>query len=147
MSGLAVALAVLGGLCGSVQVAVMGRFGGRVGVLEALAFSTGVQLAVSLLVLVAARGGGIGGLRHVGSTPAWMWIGGLMGFTVVTSITFAQPRIGATAVIGILIAGQLVMGALIDRFGLFGVDQIAISPARAAGILLLGIGAALSLVR
>lgn len=147
MSGLAVALAVLGGLCGSVQVAVMGRFGGRVGVLEALAFSTGIQLAVSLLVLVAARGGGIGGLRHVGSTPAWMWIGGLMGFTVVTSITFAQPRIGATAVIGILIAGQLVMGAAIDRFGLFGVDQIAISPVRAAGILLLGIGAALSLVR
>jgi transporter family-2 protein len=125
----------------------MGRFGGRVGVLEALAFSTGIQLAVSLVVLITARGGGIGGLRHVGSTPAWMWIGGLMGFTVVTSITFAQPRIGATAVIGILIAGQLVMGALIDRFGLFGVDQIAISPARAAGILLLGIGAALSLVR
>jgi transporter family-2 protein len=147
LSGLAVALAVLGGLAGSVQVAVMGRFGGRVGVLEALAFSTGIQLAVSLLVLVAARGGGIGGLRHVGNTPAWMWIGGLMGFTVVTSITFAQPRIGATAVIGILIAGQLVMGAMIDRFGLFGVDQIAISPARAAGILLLGIGAALSLVR
>jgi transporter family-2 protein len=137
LSGLAVALAVLGGICGSVQVAVMGRFGGRVGILEALAFSTGIQLAVSLLVLVTARGGGIGGLRHVGSTPAWMWIGGLMGFTVVTSITFAQPRIGATAVIGILIAGQLVMGALIDRFGLFGVDQIAISPARAAGILLL----------
>jgi transporter family-2 protein len=124
----------------------MGRFGGRVGVLEALAFSTAIQLVVSLAVLVAARGG-IGGLRHIGTTPAWMWIGGLMGFTVVTSITFAQPRIGATAVIGILIAGQLVMGAVIDRFGLFGVDQIGISPARAVGIGLLGIGAALSLVR
>jgi transporter family-2 protein len=146
VSGLAILLAVLGGLCGSVQVAVMGRFGGRVGVLEALAFSTAIQLVVSLVVLVAARGG-IGGLRHVGSTPAWMWIGGLMGFTVVTSITFAQPRIGATAVIGILIAGQLVMGAVIDRFGLFGVEQIGISPARAVGIGLLGIGAALSLVR
>jgi transporter family-2 protein len=147
LSSLAVALAVLGGLAGSVQVAVMGRFGGRVGVMEALAFSTAIQLVVSIAVLLAIRGGGIGGLRHVASTPAWMWIGGLMGFTVVTSITFAQPRIGATAVIGILIAGQLVMGALIDRFGLFGVDQIAISPARLAGIVLLGIGAALSLVR
>jgi transporter family-2 protein len=146
VSGLAVLLAVLGGLCGSVQVAVMGRFGGRVGVLEALAFSTAIQLVVSVAVLLAARGG-IGGLRHVGATPAWMWIGGLMGFTVVTSITFAQPRLGATAVIGILIAGQLVMGAVIDRFGLFGVEQIGISPARALGIGLLGIGAALSLVR
>ena len=119
----------------------------RGGVLEALAFSTGIQLVLAFLVLLVVRGGGIGGLRHVGNTPAWMWIGGLMGFTVVTSITFAQPRIGATAVIGILIAGQLVMGAVIDRFGLFGVEQIGISPARAAGIALLGIGAALSLVR
>jgi len=146
VSGLAVLLAVLGGLCGSVQVAVMGRFGGRIGVLEALAFSTAIQLVISVAVMLAARGG-VGGLRHLGSTPVWMWIGGLMGFTVVTSITFAQPRIGATAVIGILIAGQLVMGAVIDRFGLFGVEQIGISPARAVGIGLLGIGAALSLVR
>jgi transporter family-2 protein len=76
-----------------------------------------------------------------------MWVGGLMGFTVVSSITFAQPRIGATAVIGILIAGQLVMGAIIDRFGWFGVEQIGISPYRALGVVLLGIGAALSLVR
>jgi bacterial/archaeal transporter family-2 protein len=146
MSALAVALAVAAGLAGSVQVAVMGRFGGRVGVFEALAFSTAVQLVCSLCVLLAARGG-IGGLHHVFRTPAWMWIGGLMGFTVVTAITFAQPRIGATAVIGILIAGQLVMGAIIDRLGLFGVNQIAISPARAAGIVLLGIGAGLSLAR
>jgi transporter family-2 protein len=70
-----------------------------------------------------------------------------MGLTVVFTITFAQPLIGATATIGILIAGQLVMGLLIDRFGLFGVEQIAISPVRLAGVALLGIGAALSLVR
>jgi bacterial/archaeal transporter family-2 protein len=146
LSGLAVALATLGGLAGSVQVAVMGRFGGRVGVLEALTFSTAIQLTFSLVILLAARGG-IGGLAHVNRTPAWMWIGGLMGLTVVSAITFAQPRIGATATIGILIAGQLVMGAIIDRFGLFGVDRIAISPLRAVGIVLLGIGAGLSLVR
>ena len=52
-----------------------------------------------------------------------------------------------TLPIWILIAGQLVMGAVIDRFGLFGVDQIAISWPRALGIALLGAGAALSLVR
>ena len=146
MTSAAVALTVLAGLAGSVQVAVMGRFGGRVGVLEALAFATGVQLVLSLAILLVARTG-VGGLGGAFRAPAWMWLGGVMGLTVVLAITFAQPRIGATATIGILIAGQLVMGALIDRFGLFGVDQIAISPARLAGIVLLGIGAALSLVR
>jgi transporter family-2 protein len=146
LTSLAVALAVLAGLAGSVQVAVMGRFGGRIGVFEALSFSTAVQLVLSVLILLAARGG-VGGLPQAFKTPAWMWIGGLMGLTVVTAITFAQPRIGATATIGILIAGQILMGAIIDRFGLFGVDQIAISPARGLGIALLGIGATLSLVR
>ena len=145
MSGLAVGLAVAAGLAGSVQVAVMGRFGGQVGVFEALAFSTAVQLVFSIVVLLAARGGGLGGLHHVSRTPAWMWAGGLMGFTVVTAITFAQPRIGATAVIGILIAGQLVMGAAIDRWGLFGSERIALHWPRLLGIALLAAGAALSL--
>ena len=146
MTSVAVALAVLAGLAGSIQVAVMGRFGSRIGVLEALTFSTGVQLVFSLVLLLAVRGG-VGGLPQSLKSPAWMWIGGLMGLTVVGTITFAQPRIGATATIGILIAGQIAMGAVIDRFGLFGVDQIALSPLRAVGIALLGIGAALSLVR
>lgn len=145
MTSAAVALTVLAGLAGSVQVAVMGRFGGRIGVVEALTFATGVQLLLSLAILLVARSG-FGGLSGAFRTPAWMWLGGVMGLTVVFTITFAQPRIGATATIGILIAGQLVMGLLIDRYGLFGVAQIAISPARLAGVVLLGIGAALSLV-
>jgi transporter family-2 protein len=142
----AVGLAILAGLAGSVQVAVMGRFGGRIGVVEALAFATCVQLALSLAILLVARVG-TGGLGGAFRAPPWMWLGGVMGLTVVFAITYAQPRIGATATIGILIAGQLVMGAVIDRFGLFGVDQIGVSWPRALGIGLLGIGAALSLVR
>jgi transporter family-2 protein len=142
----AVALTVVAGLAGSVQVAVMGRFGGRIGTLEALTFSTCVQLVLSVAILAVARAG-VGGLGGAFRAPAWMWLGGVMGATVVFAITFAQPRIGATATIGILIAGQLVMGAVIDRFGLFGVDRIDISLPRAAGLVLLGIGAALSLVR
>jgi transporter family-2 protein len=146
VTSVAVALAVFAGLAGSVQVAVMGRFGERIGVLEALAFATGIQLVFSVAILLAARLG-TGGLGGAFRSPPWMWLGGLMGLMVVFTITFAQPKIGATATIGILIAGQLVMGAAIDRFGLFGVDQIAISWPRALGIALLGVGAALSLVR
>jgi len=142
----AVGLTVLAGLAGSIQVAVMGRFGGRIGVIEALTFATCIQLVLSLGILLVARLGP-GGLADAFRAPAWMWLGGVMGLTVVFTITFAQPRIGATATIGILIAGQLVMGAVIDRFGFFGVDQIGISWPRALGIGLLGVGAALSLVR
>ena len=146
MTAAAVALTVAAGLAGSVQVAVMGRFGSRIGVVEALVFSTCVQLALAAAILVVARAG-LGGLGGAFRVPLWMWAGGVMGLTVVFTITFAQPRIGATATIGILIAGQLLMGAVIDRLGLFGVEQIAISWPRAVGIVLLGTGAALSLAR
>ena len=146
MTAVAVALAVFAGLAGSVQVAVMGRFGSRIGVVEALTFATCIQLVFSVAILLVARLG-TGGLGGAFRAPLWMWLGGLMGLTVVFTITFAQPLIGATATIGILIAGQLVMGAAIDRFGLFGVDQIAISWPRALDVGLLGIGSALSLVR
>ena len=124
----------------------MGRFGSRIGVVEALAFATMVQLVLAISLLLAVRQG-VGGLGSAFRAPAWMWAGGAMGLLVVLTITVAQPRIGTTATIGILIAGQLVMGAVIDRFGLFGVDQIAISWPRAVGIGLLGVGAALSLSR
>jgi len=138
----AVALVVLAGLAGSVQVAVMGRFGGRIGIFEALTFSTAIQLVLSAVILVGARTG-FGGIGGAFRAPAWMWLGGLMGLTVVLSITFAQPRIGATATIGILIAGQLVMGAVIDRFGLFGLTKQHIDAPRIAGLVLLVAGAVL----
>ena len=149
MSGgtaLAVAMTVVAGLAGSVQVAVMGRLGERVGVLEALAFATLLTAALSAGVLLAARqslAAYADGLR----APVWLWSAGLMGLIVILTITFAAPRIGAAATIGLLIAGQLAMGAVIDRFGLFGLDQIPIGWPRLLGIALLAVGAALSLKR
>jgi transporter family-2 protein len=63
----------------------------------------------------------------------------------VTAITFAGPRIGALATIALLIAGQLVMGVVIDHFGLFGVERISISATRIVGVVLLSVGALLVL--
>jgi transporter family-2 protein len=145
-SALTVALTAVAGLAGSVQVAVMGRFGERIGTVEALAFSTLVTAALAAVVLVAARQS-IGGYGDALSAPAWMWLGGVMGLIVVLTITFATPRIGVTATIGLLIAGQLAMGAVVDRFGLFGLERIAIGWPRLLGIALLAVGAALSLKR
>ena len=70
---------------------------------------------------------------------------GLAGSIQVAVMSRLGERIGVAATVGILIAGQLVMGAAIDRFGLFGSQQIALHWPRLAGIGLLAIGAALSL--
>lgn len=149
MSGgtaLAVAMTTVAGLAGSVQVAIMSRFGERIGIAEALAFATLLTAILSFAVLLVARQS-LAGYSEGVRAPLWMWAAGVMGLIVIFSITFATPRIGATATIGLLIAGQLAMGAVIDRFGLFGLERIAISWPRLLGIALLAVGAALSLRR
>jgi transporter family-2 protein len=143
-SALATGLAVAAGLAGSVQVALMSRLGERIGVLGALAFSTALTAAIALGILVIARGG-LGAFARAVHQPWWMLLGGVMGLLIVFTITYAGPRIGVAATVGILIAGQLAMGAAIDRWGLFGSERIALHWPRLLGIGLLAAGAALSL--
>ena len=63
------------------------------------------------------------------------------------TITVVTPRIGAAATIGLLIAGQLAMGVVIDTYGLFGVEKVALSWPRILGVLLLAAGAVFALRR
>jgi transporter family-2 protein len=145
-SGIAVFLSVVAGLAGSVQVAVSGAFGKRIGVLEATAFGAiGAALIVSALVLITRQGfGGVAaGLRE----PPWLWLNGVMGAIVVTTITYTAPRIGTFATIGLLIAGQLAMGVVIDALGLFGLERIPVGWERVVGLTLLAGGAVLVLQR
>ena len=56
MTALAVALVVAGGIGGAVQAALMGRFGERVGTLEAFAFATLLTALIGAAVLLVGRG-------------------------------------------------------------------------------------------
>ena len=144
-SSLAIFFSLVAGVAGSVQVAVSGAFGKRIGVLEATAY--GSVLATIIVVTLVVAAGRIGGVAGGFRQPPWLWLGGVMGAIVVTSITFAAPRIGTFATIGLLIAGQLAMGVLIDAFGLFGLERIPLNAARLTGLLLLAGGALLVLKR
>jgi transporter family-2 protein len=132
------------GLAGAIQVAVMGELGDRVGVASALAFAAAVTMVGALVVLAAAERS-LSGVRAALREPAWLWTGGLMGLLIVFAITLGAPRIGTAATVGLVIAGNLVMAAVIDRFGLFGQDEIPLSWPRVLGIALLAAGAGLSL--
>ncbi len=142
----AAALALAAGLAGSVQAAVMGRFGERVGSIEAVTWAFLLSAGLALLALFVARRG-LGGLGDAASAPKWLWLGALLGTFIVFTITVTSPRIGTTATIALLVAGQLAMGAVIDKWGLFGFERIALSWPRALGIALLAAGAALTLKR
>ena len=145
-TGLAATLAVMAGLFGAVQVAVMGRLGERIGSLEAVMIAAIVTGVIVLPILLVARRG-LGGMGDTLAQPWWMLTGGALGAAIVFSITIAGPRIGTTAVVALLIAGQLVAATLIDRYGWFGFDRVALDAPRVIGIVLLAVGAALTLRR
>lgn len=145
-TAVAISLTVVAGLAGAVQAAVMGELGQRVGIAPALAFAVLISLACALALLVAWERS-FGGLADAAGQPAWLWLGGVMSVFIVLAITVATPRIGVAATIGIVIAGNLVMGALIDQYGLLGQEQASLTWPRLVGLVLLAVGAALSLDR
>jgi bacterial/archaeal transporter family-2 protein len=139
-------IAFVSGLAGSIQVAVMGELGERVGIAPALVFAVIISLICALVALVVVERS-FSGLRAAYEQPKWLWLGGVMSILIVFAITLGAPRIGTAATIGLVIAGNLVMAAVIDRFGLFGQEEIPLAWPRLLGIALLAAGASLTLTQ
>jgi bacterial/archaeal transporter family-2 protein len=145
-TGLAAVFAFCAGLGGAVQIAVQGRLGDRVGSLEAVACAAVIGGICAIAILLVARGG-FGRVASGFTGPKWQLLGGVMGALIVLSITVAGPRIGIVATTAMLIAGQFVLATAIDRFGWFGVEQVAISWQRVIGLALLAAGALLTTLK
>ncbi|MBP1729450.1 MAG: hypothetical protein H6Q56_1823 [Deltaproteobacteria bacterium] len=139
---LLVLLMACGGLAVAVQPSINARLAQKVGSFESslLSFAVGT-LAMVAVVMIFGRGS----LRSVGSVSWWELTGGFLGAYFVTMTIFAVPRLGTAAVMAIVIAGQLVTGALLDQFGAFGLRQVPLTTPRGVGILLLCLGASLVL--
>lgn len=146
MNGFATFLAVIAGLAGSVQVAVMARLGERVGVFAALAWATILTALLAVGMLLVARQS-VSGIADAARQPVWLWTGAALSLLIVFTITYSGSRLGIVATVAILIAGQLFMAAVIDRFGLLGADRVGLAWPRVLGIALLALGAALTLRR
>ena len=145
-SAVAVVVASAAGLGGAVQAAVMGELGDRVGIVPAVAVSVIVSLGCGMIALLVWERS-FAGLRAAAHEPAWLWIGGVMSVFIIFAVTIGPPRIGVTATVAVVIAGNLVSAAIIDRFGLFGVDRVGLGWPRVLGFVLLTAGAALTLKR
>jgi bacterial/archaeal transporter family-2 protein len=145
-TAVATLLALVAGLGGAVQIAVQGRLGDRVGSLEAMATASLIGAVIALAVLLLARQS-LAGVGDAFGAPKWMLLGGAMSALIILAITVAGPRIGIVATTAVLIAAQFTLAAIIDRYGWFGVNQIALTWPRVLGIFLLFVGAGLTLRR
>ena len=137
-------LMVCGGMAVAIQPSINARLAQKIGPYESslISFAVGT-LAMLLIVLVAGRGN----LRALGGASWWELTGGFLGAFFVTLTIVAVPRLGTTAVMAAVIAGQLITGATMDHLGAFGLRQIPLSPLRSLGILMLAAGAGLLIRR
>ncbi len=92
-----------------------------------LVASLTLGLAVVLLRVPAA------GLKSLAEAPAWSWLGGLMGATMVLSGIILAPRLGAAAYVCAMVVGTVAASILIDHLGLVGFAEHPVTTWRVLG--------------
>ncbi|EIJ81381.1 hypothetical protein PB1_00510 [Bacillus methanolicus PB1] len=109
--------ALLGGIAIGLQAVINGGLGKKVGAVEGafISFVIGT-LALFFVVIFFGKGN----ISAVSNVPKWQLVGGLLGALYVFIMVLVVPKIGVAPALITVIAGQLLIGAVIDHFGLFG---------------------------
>jgi transporter family-2 protein len=139
--GVAVALTAAAGGLIALQAPINAGLGRSTGSLPAALVSFAVgSMALAAIVVLSGKAGGLGSTFDV----HWYYlVGGLLGAVYVTTALVAVSAVGAGAVAAATVTGQLTASVVIDRLGLFGLDQVALSPGRLLGVGLLLAGTVL----
>lgn len=142
MAILWVLLGVISGACIAVQAPINAQLGRDLGLPFAAAFVSFAAGAILLGIVTFT----VSAAAHVNinwQQPAW-WLfiaGGALGTVYVTSAVVLTPQIGAAAVMGLAVTGQLLAGLAVDKFGFLGAPMHEISLGRIGGAVLLVAGA------
>ena len=81
-----------------------------------------------------------GNLSTVPSQPWWKLIGGILGAVVVFTTVLLAPKLGITAMLFFIIAGQLITAATIDHFGLIGMPIREVNITKFIGLIIVAFG-------
>ena len=68
------------------------------------------------------------------------WVGGLLGVWFLTGNLLLLPRLGAALTVVMTVAGQIIMGVIIDTLGLLGANQTSFTFLKGVGIIVLLFG-------
>ncbi|WP_017728254.1 DMT family transporter [Halalkalibacterium ligniniphilum] len=127
-------MTLAGGIAIGIQAVINGGLGKKLGVIEA-AFISFLIGTVALFFVVLFFGKG--NLLAVFEVPKGQLMGGLLGAFYVFVMVMAVPKIGVTAAFFSIIAGQILMSAMIDHFGLFGGQTFLLDTKKVIAIILM----------
>jgi transporter family-2 protein len=140
-------LGLLALLCGVVLTsqigsnALLGKLLGDSYIPAAVNMLIGVVTTGALLLIVHKP---LPAAHTVAGVPWWIWIaGGALGTIYLTGNILLAPKLGAGALVGLVVTGQLLFAVLCDHFGWLGFAQHSATVWRVVGCLLLIGGVAL----
>jgi bacterial/archaeal transporter family-2 protein len=129
----------------ALQPPVNSELGKRTSVIAAAFIGTAISAVVlGVLALVLGEAGQVRRVPHI---PVLYLTGGLMGAVLVSVSLVTVRTLGAGGVVAATVSGQLVVSAILDRYGFLGLDRVGLTPARVAGFALLFAGTALVTAR
>lgn len=127
-------LALIAGMALAIQSQINGGLGKKVGVIEGSFISFSIGTLALLFILIYF---GQGEISAVATVPKWQLLGGLLGAFYIIVQVLSVPRIGVSSTIIAVIVGQILVGAIIDHFGLLGGDRIPIDVKKFIAIVLM----------
>ncbi|MDK8497227.1 DMT family transporter [Corynebacterium accolens] len=133
-------LGILAGLVLPIQTLVNTRLRASTGTpfsSSMISFAVGT---VTLLIVATAVTGGNYGIAQAFNEPLWIWFGGLLGVVALTGNILLYPHLGAVQTVVLPIAGQVIMGLIVDHFGLFESPQSSLTAVRAIGAIIVLVG-------
>lgn len=136
---LMIILAVIGGCTLSIQAAINGQLGSKVGVFRTafLTFSIGALITALLILYFEPKQ-----TLTLMDVPKWQLLGAFCGVPYIVIMVLAVQKIGSAVATVAVIFGQLAMSMLIDNFGWLGNSAIPFSYSRLGAVVCLGIALA-----
>jgi bacterial/archaeal transporter family-2 protein len=140
---LAVLATVAAGGIVAAQAPVNNVLSKKIGTFGAVSVNFLVGTAL-VLVVTFAFAGGIENREGVDSPEWYYWLfGGLAGVAIVLTTLLTVRELGAGGVTAATIAGQLTLSVVLDRLGVLGLEERAITWDKLLGIALLAAGTVL----
>lgn len=98
-----------------------------------------ISFAIGTLILLIAallQPGSLAPLLEIGQQPLWRLVGGPIGAAFIFGTTFLAPRLGMTALLSLVIAGQLIASLGMDHIGFGAILEQKISASKVFGAVL-----------
>jgi transporter family-2 protein len=134
-------LIILIGLAGGVAVGIQSPLASmisqRLGLFESVFIVHLGGALVALIPLLIYSGGKLGQWRNL---PWYTLVAGVFGLIVIGAISYMIPRVGVAAAITTIVAGQLLVGTILDYFGLLGAAEKSLDVTRVIGLAVVLVG-------